>query len=809
MRASPLWVPLFFGAGLATGLAHFQVPVAALCAAVIILVCRRVGRAQPITMRGPAQPGRPVHPSPLTAYQWHAALFLAGLPLGLVSRQLGQRTCAATLPAAAITFTAPSAEPISTAGGVVRLRIPSASCTGEIAARIRPGSIESRRPGALLPSGSLLQVTGTWLPDTQALARPGGLLLVRSARLLGRTDSTAVVRSNHAFDFRLSTFAFRTWLSTTIQTLYGSRAPLVDALVTGRRADLDPELKEAFAASGLVHLLSISGFHVGVIAAWLTLILRACGVSRERSLLAAAFVATAYVGFLGWPAPALRAAALAWIIAWLRYRQRATVPDAALALTALLVLVFTPTAVADLGGWLSVLALWGATRATGWCEAEILGTESPLRSRVAVGAIKTTAASIGATVATAPITAAALGAVAPVGIVLNLAAIPLAALAVPAVFASLLLAPIVPPLARSLAAGGGLGLHLIERLAVLGSTIPGGHLVVPAEGRSALPWIGALAALIWMTRRHTTRSVALTRLLATAAAALWIALLAQARIPNEDGRLALHFLDVGQGDAAVIRTPGGHVVVVDAGPGKTAGGARKTGGSDAGTRVVVPFLRRARIAQVDVLVASHGHLDHVGGAPALLERVKVATVVEPAAPVGDPAYLDFIAAVARAGVAWDPAETGETFSADGVRFELLHPRPGWKNWGLDVNDDSVVLLIEYGAFRAVLAGDAGLATEAEIRRKVGRVDLLKVGHHGSAHSSGDAWLAELRPRVGIVSVGRNRYGHPAPSALARLRAHGAEIWRTDEQGSITVLTDGRSVEVKGRKGASQFLAGGS
>ncbi|MEP7227110.1 MAG: hypothetical protein ABI785_07095, partial [Gemmatimonadales bacterium] len=142
----------------------------------------------------------------------------------------------------------------------------------------------------------------------------------------------------------------------------------------------------------------------------------------------------------------------------------------------------------------------------------------------------------------------------------------------------------------------------------------------------------------------------------------------------------------------------------------------------------------------------------------------------------------------------------ERFDLDGVAFTVLHPDPAWHGWGEDVNEDSLVLLVEYGAFQALFAGDAGFPAEAEMRNRTRAVDLLKVGHHGSRGSTGDEWLDSLRPSAAVISVGRNKYGHPSSPTLARLRRHRVEVWRTDRDGPIAVMTDGMqmTVQSKGR-----------
>jgi competence protein ComEC len=321
--------------------------------------------------------------------------------------------------------------------------------------------------------------------------------------------------------------------------LYGQRAPIVEALVLNRRAAMEPRLREAYAEAGLIHLLSISGFHVGLLAGWVFLLARALGCLRPRALALSALASVGYVAFLGWPAPATRAAGLTVVVAASAVRQRRVEPDPLLAVTSLLVLLLDPWALMDLGAWLSASALWGATRFSRWSDLR-LGTGFGWR---------TLAASVGATLATAPLTAAVLGTVSLAGIGLNFVAIPLAAVAVPGVLASLVVAPFGAP-ASALAAGAGLGLAGLDQLARLGAWIPGGHVVVAAEPVSALPWIVALGIALWGMGRRNAMPVALLRWSAGAALAVWGALALWVAPVSGDAAssLTLHFLSVGQGD---------------------------------------------------------------------------------------------------------------------------------------------------------------------------------------------------------------------------------------------------------------------
>ena len=631
------------------------------------------------------------------------------------------------------------------------------------------GRLLARWPAQqVLSAGALVRVTGRWVPRKGAASRSGGTLVVSRTRFLAQQQR---------YSDRL-----RTFLRRTSGILYGTRAPMVDALVLGRRGGIDRELQDRFAHSGLVHLLSISGFHVGIITAWVFLLGRVVRLGRARALGVAAGASLAYVAFLGWPAPATRAAALAVLAALSRIRQRRVETGALLSATCLCVLLIDPWSVVDLGGWLSVAALWGATAGSRW-------TDHAVGNRIWW---RTLGSSVGATLATAPITAAALGAVAIIGVLLNFAAIPLAALAVPGVFTSLLLYPVWPGLAASLAGGAGLGLHLLELLAKLGAVVPGGHVIRPAELGSAVPWVVLLAVSLWAVGRRNTLSEAVRRWSWSGVAALW-AILLWSSIPvaaHSGSKLALHFLDVGQGDGAVLRTPRGRWVLIDAGPVSDRG--------DAGRRVVVPFLLRHQVRRLDLAFVSHAHADHLGGVPSVLNRFSTGMVIEPGELVPDPLYYGFLDELASSAVAWHAGRQGERYTLDSVRFTVLHPDPTWSGWGDDVNEDSLVLLIEYGEFQAVLAGDAGFPAEREMRGRTRRVDLLKVGHHGSRGSTGEEWLDSLRPRAAVLSLGYNNYGHPSPETLDRLRRRRVSVWRTDQDGTVAVTTDGRQMTVQSR-----------
>ena len=735
MRPPLLWIAIGFGAGLWAGLASF--PAAWSVGVPLLAGAALVGRRTPVA----AALGVAV----VAGWVWGAAALrirsdeCAGQWSGQVAPRPPSRAAFIRL-----------LDPVPDDGGVVDAEVVGGSCGGALVARWPSGKAAR--------AGTTWLVAGMWLGDAE-----GGLLRVRVARLI---DATPRGRG-----------ALRDRIAARSSALFGSRAPLVNALVIGGQTNLDPAVRERYASAGLAHILSISGLHVGFFAAWLGLLLRLCGVPpRPRAALGIAAV-FAYCWLLGFPAPATRAAVMLGVDGVARWRQRVVAPRGTVALSALVLLLVDPWSIHSVGAWLSVSAI-----------AAVIWADRAVREPVA---LRLVAPAVAATLVTAPITALIFGTVAPIGVLANLIAIPLGAIAVPGVIIALLLAGFVGPLAALIAAGSGFVLALLDLVAGVAARVPGGHVVAPPGWPAALVWCGVLALAWWLWHAPRRRWVIAARIACALVIFTWGSL-ARLGPRDRDGVLTVHFLDVGQGDAEALRTPAGHWVLIDGGP--------RTPQGDAGRRVVLPFLRRLGAGALALVVATHGDADHLGGLPAVLTALPPRVVLEPGEPLGRPLYLEFLADVERDRATWHPARAGDQIELDGVRFEVLSPDSAWAALPEDVNEHGVVLLVTYGSTRLLFQADAGLPVEARLAGRVGHVDVLKVGHHGSRSATSDAWLEELAPQAAVISVGaHNTYGHPAPEVVARLLHHHIMTLRTDQLGTITYTTDGHSGQFRFRR----------
>ena len=250
------------------------------------------------------------------------------------------------------------------------------------------------------------------------------------------------------------------------------------------------------------------------------------------------------------------------------------------------------------------------------------------------------------------------------------------------------------------------------------------------------------------------------------------------------------FLDVGQGDSAVIETPSGRVVVIDGGGIPTTD---EREGGDPGNRVLVPFLRSRGISAIDLLVATHPDDDHVQGLVAAVNRLSVRAALDSGIPSGLGPCTRLRAAWKARGVRVHTARRGQVFElGGGAHLEVLHPvEPFLTGTHSDDNNNAIVLRLVYGKIRVLFTADAEREAEESLLRSGLdlQADVLKAGHHGSRGSTSAAFLKAIQPTAAILSCGRNnRFGHPHKETLQRLE--GVQLFRTDQQGAIVLETDG-------------------
>ena len=294
-------------------------------------------------------------------------------------------------------------------------------------------------------------------------------------------------------------------------------------------------------------------------------------------------------------------------------------------------------------------------------------------------------------------------------------------------------------------------------------------------------------------KKKVAKKIVFALLALDAAALFW-----KFAIPTSPPMLRVTFLDVGQGDAAVIESPGGKTILVD------TGGVSHEGANDEGRRTVAPFLRSRGINRIDMILLSHPHTDHIGGAKTLLNLFPVGLLMDNGQDADKPPVADILTAAQSHSTAYRAARRGQIIElGDGAVLRVLAPTEAETHG--TVNNGSMVLRLEYRQTNFLFTGDAEKDEENDLvtDKMPLACDALKVGHHGSDSSTTPEFLAEAHPHFAIVSVGKhNLYGHPRQDILQRLTESGAAAYRTDERGAVTCVSDGATVKVETMRGPS-------
>src|SRR5437764_12876546 len=448
MRPPILFLTIGFGAGLYAGLDLFAVRGALYAVAPVLVAALWLARRAPL---GAAA----------------GIMGVAGALWGTAAGRERGATCAGTwgresengkreTVAAAVRLL----DPVSPQGGVVDADVLPGTGGGPV--RLRWAEEHPAR------GGTEWVVAGRW----SGVADRGVLVVRRLVRL----DATPRGRG-----------AVRDGLATRSAELFGSRAPIVDALVFAPNATLDPDIRERYVRSGLAHLLSISGLHVGFLAAWLALLLRKLRLAPGPRFGATVLLLAAYLWLLGLPPAAVRAGAMLVLAEIARLRQRVVAPRGLISLSALGGLLADPVALRAVGAWLSVAGIAAVIWADRACARE---------GRI----VRLVAPALAATLLTAPISAFTFGTVAPVGVLANLVAIPLAGIAVPGLVLALALSWTIAGAAHRVAAGAGLGRALLDLVAGTGAGGAGARAVVRAGGQAAGLWAGGALVAWWLGR---------------------------------------------------------------------------------------------------------------------------------------------------------------------------------------------------------------------------------------------------------------------------------------------------------------------
>jgi len=648
--------------------------------------------------------------------------------------------------------------------------------------------------------------------------------------------------------WRCRLFAAQSWASTRLQSLLdsptnarlpaslrlsGDDAAMLNAMLFGDRSGLSNSLREGFERTGTFHLFVVSGLHVALVAGALFWLLRRLRLPQSAAVPLTIALTTGYALLTGFGLPAQRALVMVSVYLLARWLDRDTNALNALGAAALAVLVFSPRALFETSfqmTFLIILAIAGlaAPLSERWLRPHgraldqlyLLRLDAHLHPRLAQFRVRVRmaadlfAALLGERLRPLPVwllrtlfwslNLLLFGLCAEICMALPMAlyfhrvtlmAMPLNFLEVPLLGALLCCAMatfcaslVSPWLAALPSAATALLLHLMRALVDHLQRAPLADLRMPAPPTVAVA-IACAAIAVGCIALRARRPVWLAAGLVALAVVVPASVFYPAPPLLHHGLLEVTALDVGQGDSLLVVSPDGHSMLIDAG-GPIGRNSAVTNGWDIGEEVVAPYLWSRHIRRLDAVLLTHAHSDHMGGMPAILRDLRPQELFLSVEPGDSPALQALLAEARSLDIPVHHLHAGDAFPWSDLQATVLSPESEYTNPGVPVNDDSLVLRLDYQRASVLLEGDAEAASEATMlfHHRVAPANLLKVGHHGSKTSTNPDFLAAVAPQDAVISVGRhNTFGHPRAEVLERLEAAQIKTFRTDLAGAETFL----------------------
>jgi len=574
----------------------------------------------------------------------------------------------------------------------------------------------------------------------------------------------------------------------TKQTLPPPFNYLLIGMLLGEKGFIPPHLKEVFTEAGIMHILAVSGLHVGIIAMALLAFLGILRLPKKLKLLILISILIMYASITGFRPSVLRATIMFILLIGGKLINRSRNLNISLFFAAFLILLSNPLILYDAGFLLSFIVTFSIINLSSILQG--------LFSKIVVWIKNPLAVSTAAWIGIFPLSAYFFSKVSIISIVSNIFIIPLTGIAVILGFVTFFIGLASISFAGIIANINYLVLNLITLIAKSFSLIPFAFVYVaqPSIMVIILYYLSVFFMVEIFYKKTLSQKIKKKASLIVLSVTLLI-IIVQVFYPADN--LKVNFINVGEGDCILIEAPNKIDILID-------GGGTPQNDFDVGSKIVIPYLRRKGINEIDLLILTHPHLDHLEGLLPVLKEFKVDMVLDSRLPCDSSEYKEFISLIIKKGIPYHKAKAGDNFIfSNNLEIFLLNPLYDSDFYEeSDFNNASIVVKLFYKDADFLFTGDIEEAAEKKLLvwQNILQSDILKVGHHGSSTSTNLEFLDKVDPSIAVITVGKNHFGHPSQKIIERLENKNIQIYRTDEDGTIIIRTNGQEYWIRTLKG---------
>jgi len=574
----------------------------------------------------------------------------------------------------------------------------------------------------------------------------------------------------------------------TKQTLPPPYNYLLIGMLLGEKSFIPPYLKEIFTEAGIMHILAVSGLHVGIIAMALLILLGMLKLPEKLKMLTLILILIMYASITGFRPSVLRATIMFILLIGGKLINRGRNLNISLFFAAFLILLSNPLILYDAGFLLSFIVTFSIINLSPILQK--------IFSKMVVWIKNPLAVSTAAWIGIFPLSAYFFSKVSIISIISNIFIVPLTGIAVILGFVTFFIGLVSISLAGIIANINYLILNLITLIAKSFSSLPFAFIYVaqPSIIIIILYYLMVFFIIEMFYKNTLSQKIKKKAALIVLSITLLI-IIVQVFYPVDN--LKVNFINVGQGDCILIEAPNKINILID-------GGGTPQSDFDVGSKIVIPYLRRKGINEIDLIILTHPHLDHLEGLLPVLKEFKVNMVLDGGLTCDLLEYKEFISLIIKKGIPYHKARAGDNFIfSNNLEIFLLNPlydSDFYKE--SDFNNASIVVKLFYKNADFLFTGDIEEAAEKKILvwQNILQSDILKVGHHGSATSTNLEFLDKVNPSIAVITVGKNHFGHPSQKIIERLEDKNIQIYRTDEDGTIIIRTNGREYWIRTLKG---------